>query len=88
MNRPSTPDPEESMSTIEVVFDEDWTDTQDRIARAEVGIDRLADITDNPLEVIRLRGKAEGLRLALSYMRECRDIRECLDMPVLTGAEA
>lgn len=59
--------------------EDSWNDLKDRLVRATVTLttlehearDRYADSgVDSGPEVHRLRGKREGVELALSYMRE------------------
>lgn len=64
------------MSDIDYLL-EDIADLEFRIVKAESSISALADqrlresrTPEGLVEVERLRNKAEGLRLALSYMKE------------------
>ena len=45
------------------------TDLQNRLRRAESAIGGLAEVAEGS-EQVRLRGKLEGVRLALDYLRE------------------
>lgn len=48
----------------------EWDALADRLRRATTEIDALALKATNPNEKRRLEGKSEGVRLALSYMRD------------------
>lgn len=49
-----------------------WADLRVRLQMADLTLVKMRREADNPDEQLRLAGKIEGVRLAISYMREYR----------------